>query len=97
MKNTTATHTATAKTVAGLALAVLITKGTHYAVSVIDTETGVNFSKVYTLTTHGEALSLAEKMYRDRNLDDILDATPEADETAPVPDTEDEEEQRDSD
>jgi hypothetical protein len=30
------------------------------------------------LKTHGEALTLAEKMYHDRKLDDILDATPEA-------------------
>ena len=67
-----------AKAVAGIALAVLITKGTHYAVSVIDPTTGNNVSKVYTLKTHGEALTLAEKMYRDRKLDDILDATPEA-------------------
>jgi hypothetical protein len=67
-----------AKAVAGIALAVLITKGTHYAVSVIDPTTGNNVSKVYTLKTHGEALTLAEKMYHDRKLDDILDATPEA-------------------
>ena len=70
-----------AKAVAGIALAVLITKGTHYAVSVIDPTTGNNVSKVYTLKTHGEALTLAEKMYRDRKLDDILDATPEATDT----------------
>lgn len=67
-----------AKAVAGIALAVLITKGTHYAVSVIDPTTGNNVSKVYTLKTHTEALTLAEKMYHDRKLDDILDATPEA-------------------
>jgi hypothetical protein len=67
-----------AKVAAGIALAVLITKGTHYAVSVIDPSTGNNVSKVYTLKTHGEALTLAEKMYHDRKLDDILDATPEA-------------------
>ena len=72
----------TAQTVARVAsaimLAVLITKGTHYAVSVIDPTTGNNVSKVYTLKTHTEALTLAEKMYHDRKLDDILDATPEA-------------------
>jgi len=67
-----------AKVAAGIALAVLITKGTHYAVSVIDTETGYNVSKVYLLKSHGEAFTLAEKMYHDRKLDDILDATPEA-------------------
>ena len=67
-----------AKAVAGIALAVLITKGTHYAVSVIDPSTGNNVSKVYTLKTHTEALTLAEKMYHDRKLDDILDATHEA-------------------
>ena len=76
--NTSATQSATVKTVAGLALAVLITKGTHYAVSVIDPSTGANVSKVYTLKTHGEAVSLAEKMYTDRKLADILDATPDA-------------------
>jgi hypothetical protein len=70
-----------AKAVAGIALAVLITKGTHYAVSVIDPTTGNNVSKVYTLKTHTEALTLAEKMYHDRKLDDILDATPEAEAT----------------
>lgn len=70
-----------AKAVAGIALAVLITKGTHYAVSVIDPTTGNNVSKVYTLKTHGEALTLAEKMYHDRKLDDILDATHEAEAT----------------
>jgi hypothetical protein len=70
-----------AKVAAGIALAVLITKGTHYAVSVIDPTTGANVSKVYNLKTHGEALTLAEKMYHDRKLDDILDATPEATDT----------------
>ena len=70
-----------AKVAAGIALAVLITKGTHYAVSVIDPTTGANVSKVYTLKTHGEALTLAEKMYHDRKLDDILDASPEATDT----------------
>ena len=70
-----------AKTVGAIALAVLITKGTHYAVSVIDPSTGANVSKVYTLKTHGEAVSLAEKMYHDRQLDDILDATAEATDT----------------
>ena len=44
----------------------------------IDPTTGNNVSKVYTLKTHTEALTLAEKMYHDRKLDDILDATPEA-------------------
>jgi hypothetical protein len=67
-----------AKVAAGIALAVLITKGTHYAVSVVDPKTGANVSKVYLLKSHGEALTLAEKMYHDRKLDDILDATPEA-------------------
>ena len=67
-----------AKVAAGIALAVLITKGSHYAVSVIDPTTGANVSKVYLLKSHGEALTLAEKMYHDRKLDDILDATPEA-------------------
>jgi hypothetical protein len=67
-----------ARAVAGIALAVLITKGTHYAVSVVDPVTGYNYSKVYTLKTHEEALTLAEKMYKNRELDDILDTTPEA-------------------
>jgi hypothetical protein len=67
-----------AKVAAGIALAVLITKGSHYAVSVINPNTGANVSKVYLLKSHGEALTLAEKMYQDRKLDDILDATPEA-------------------
>ena len=67
-----------AKAAAVIALAVLITKGTHYAVSVIDPTTGYNVSKVYLLKSHGEALTLAEKMYHDRKLDEILDATPEA-------------------
>ena len=67
-----------AKVAAGVLLAVLITKGTHYAVSVVDPKTGYNYSKVYTLKTHEEALTLAEKMYHDRKLDDILDATHEA-------------------
>ena len=67
-----------AKVASAIILAVLITKGTHYAVSVIEPATGRNVSKVYTLKTHGEALTLAEKMYHDRKLDDILDATPEA-------------------
>ncbi len=70
-----------AKVAAGIALAVLITKGTHYAVSVINPSTGANVSKVYLLKSHGEALTLAEKMYHDRKLDDILDATPEATDT----------------
>jgi len=70
-----------AKTVGAIALAVLITKGTHYAVSVIDPSTGYNVSKVYLLKSHGEALTLAEKMYHDRKLDDILDATAEATDT----------------
>jgi hypothetical protein len=70
-----------AKAVAGIALAVLITKGTHYAVSVIDPTTGANVSKVYCLKTHGEALALAETMYHDRKLQDILDATAEATDT----------------
>jgi hypothetical protein len=30
------------------------------------------------LKTHEEALTLAEKMYKNRELDDILDTTPEA-------------------
>jgi hypothetical protein len=80
-KTESTTAQTVAKAVAGIALAVLITKGTHYAVSVIDPTTGNNVSKVYTLKTHGEALTLAEKMYRDRKLDDILDATPEAEAT----------------
>ena len=67
-----------AKTVGAIALAVLITKGTYYAVSVVDTQTGADVSKVYTLKTHGEALTLAEQMFHDRKLADILDATPEA-------------------
>jgi len=67
-----------ARAVAGIVLAVLITKGTHYAVSVVDPVTGYNYSKVYTLKTHGEALELAEKMYKNRELSDILDTTPEA-------------------
>ena len=75
------TAQAVAKTMGAIALAVLITKGTHYAVSVIDPSTGANVSKVYTLKTHGEAVSLAEKMYHDRQLDDILDATAEATDT----------------
>ncbi len=70
-----------AKAVAGIALAVLITKGTHYAVSVIEPSTGRNVSKVYLLKSHTEALTLAEKMYHDRKLDDILDATREATDT----------------
>jgi predicted Zn-ribbon and HTH transcriptional regulator len=70
-----------ARAVAGVALAVLITKGSLYAVSVIDTQTGANVSKVYCLKTHGEALALAETMYHDRKLADILDATPEATDT----------------
>jgi hypothetical protein len=70
-----------AKVAAGIALAVLITKGTHYAVSVIDPTTGYNVSKVYLLKSHGEALTLAEKMYHDRKLEEILDATPEATDT----------------
>ena len=69
------------KAVAGIALAVLITKGTHYAVSVVNPATGQNLSKVYCLKTHGEALTLAEQMYHDRKLADILDATPEATDT----------------
>jgi hypothetical protein len=67
-----------ARAVAGIVLAVLITKGTHYAVSVVDPVTGYNYSKVYTLKTHEEALTLAEKMYKNRKLDDILDTTAEA-------------------
>jgi hypothetical protein len=67
-----------ARAVAGVALAVLITKGTHYAVSVVNPTTGENVSKVYLLKSHGEALTLAEKMYNDRKLQDILDATAEA-------------------
>ena len=70
-----------AKVAAGIALAVLITKGTHYAVSVIEPATGRNVSKVYLLKSHTEALTLAEKMYHDRKLDDILDASPEATDT----------------
>jgi hypothetical protein len=70
-----------ARAVAGVALAVLITKGYLYAVSVIDTTTGANVSKVYLLKSHGEALTLAEKMYNDRKLQDILDATAEATDT----------------
>jgi predicted Zn-ribbon and HTH transcriptional regulator len=70
-----------ARAVAGVALAVLITKGSHYAVSVVDTQTGANVSKVYCLKTHGEALALAETMYHDRKLADILDASPEATDT----------------
>jgi hypothetical protein len=66
-----------ARAVAGVALAVLITKGTHYAVSVVNPTTGENVSKVYVLKSHGEALTLAEKMYNDRKLQDILDATAE--------------------
>jgi hypothetical protein len=73
----TASKTAAA-IAAGIMLAVLITKGTHYAVSVVDPKTGYNFSKVYTLKTHAEALTLAEKMYKNRKLDDIIDATTEA-------------------
>jgi len=69
------------KAVAGIALAVLITKGTHYAVSVVNPATGQNLSKVYCLKTHGEALTLAEQMYHDRKLADILDATPDATDT----------------
>jgi len=67
-----------ARAVAGIVLAVLITKGTHYAVSVVDPATGYNYSKVYTLKTHEEALTLAEKMYKNRKLDDVIDTTPEA-------------------
>ena len=70
-----------ARAVAGVALAVLITKGTHYAVSVVNPTTGENVSKVYVLKSHGEALTLAEKMYNDRKLQDILDATAEATDT----------------
>jgi hypothetical protein len=70
-----------ARAVAGVALAVLITKGTHYAVSVVNPATGQNLSKVYCLKTHGEALTLAEQMYHDRKLADILDATPDATDT----------------
>ena len=70
-----------AKAVAGIALAVLITKGTHYAVSVVNPATGQNLSKVYLLKSHGEALTLAEQMYHDRKLADILDASPEATDT----------------
>ena len=77
-KKTTTPAQHMARAVAGIALAVLITKGTHYAVSVVDPTTGYNFSKVYTLKTHEEALALAEKMYSNRKLDDILDASPEA-------------------
>ena len=80
-KHESTTAQTVAKAVAGIALAVLITKGTHYAVSVIDPTTGNNVSKVYTLKTHTEALTLAEKMYHDRKLDDILDATREATDT----------------
>ena len=69
------------KALAGIALAVLITKGTHYAVSVVNPATGQNLSKVYLLKSHGEALTLAEQMYHDRKLADILDATPEATDT----------------
>jgi hypothetical protein len=79
------TESTTAQTVAKVAsaimLAVLITKGTHYAVSVIEPSTGRNVSKVYLLKSHTEALTLAEKMYHDRKLDDILDATHEATDT----------------
>ena len=67
-----------AKVASAIMLAVLITKGTHYAVSVIEPSTGRNVSKVYLLKSHTEALTLAEKMYHDRKLDDILDATHEA-------------------
>jgi len=70
-----------ARAVAGVALAVLITKGTHYAVSVVNPATGQNLSKVYLLKSHGEALTLAEQMYHDRKLADILDASPEATDT----------------
>ena len=70
-----------ARAVAGVALAVLITKGTHYAVSVVNPATGDTVSKVYLLKSHGEALTLAEKMYNDRKLADILDASPEATDT----------------
>jgi predicted Zn-ribbon and HTH transcriptional regulator len=70
-----------ARAVAGVALAVLITKGTHYAVSVVNPTTGQNLSKVYLLKSHGEALTLAEQMYHDRKLADILDASPEATDT----------------
>ncbi|MEI6647736.1 MAG: hypothetical protein WCP12_16995 [bacterium] len=70
-----------AKVASAIMLAVLITKGTHYAVSVIDPSTGANVSKVYLLKSHTEALTLAEKMYHDRKLDDILDASPEATDT----------------
>jgi hypothetical protein len=70
-----------ARAVAGVALAVLITKGTHYAVSVVNPATGQNLSKVYLLKSHGEALTLAEQMYHDRKLADILDATAEATDT----------------
>lgn len=79
-KDSTTAQTMT-KVAAGIALAVLITKGTHYAVSVIDPSTGTNLSKVYTLRTHGEALTLAEKMYKNRGLADILDATDKATDT----------------
>ena len=79
------TESTTAQTVAKVAsaimLAVLITKGTHYAVSVIEPSTGRNVSKVYLLKSHTEALTLAEKMYNDRKLDDILDATRETADT----------------
>ena len=70
-----------AKVASAIMLAVLITKGTHYAVSVIEPSTGRNVSKVYLLKSHTEALMLAEKMYHDRKLDDILDATREATDT----------------
>ena len=70
-----------AKVASAIMLAVLITKGTHYAVSVIEPSTGRNVSKVYLLKSHTEALTLAEKMYHDRKLDDILDATREATDT----------------
>ena len=70
-----------AKVASAIILAVLITKGTHYAVSVIEPATGRNVSKVYLLKSHTEAMTLAEKMYHDRKLDDILDATREATDT----------------
>ena len=80
-KHESTTAQTVAKVASAIMLAVLITKGTHYAVSVIEPSTGRNVSKVYLLKSHTEALTLAEKMYHDRKLDDILDATHEAADT----------------